>query len=75
MQRRRFKQILTFPDRLANEAARLRDEAERLPQGRSATSFSRRHGRRTTPSKWITGFGRLGCSRPSSGSLTTPRRA
>lgn len=33
MQRRRFKQILTFPDRLANEAARLRDEAERLPQG------------------------------------------
>jgi hypothetical protein len=33
MQRRRFKQVLTFPDRLANEAARLRDEADKLPPG------------------------------------------
>jgi hypothetical protein len=28
MQRRRFKDVLSFPDRLANEATRLREEAE-----------------------------------------------
>ena len=33
MQRRRFKHILSFPDRLAEEAERLRAEAEKLPQG------------------------------------------
>jgi hypothetical protein len=33
MQRRRFKNILTFPDRLANEAERLREEAETKPPG------------------------------------------
>ena len=31
MQRRRFKNILTFPDRLAQEAKRWRSEAEKLP--------------------------------------------
>jgi hypothetical protein len=30
MQRRRFKNVLSFPDRLANEASRLRKEAEAL---------------------------------------------
>jgi hypothetical protein len=33
MQRRRFKNVLSFPDRLANEASRLREEAEALPHG------------------------------------------
>jgi len=31
MQRRRFKNVLSFPDRLAYEAGRLREEAEALP--------------------------------------------
>ena len=33
MQRRRFDNTLTFPDRLANEAERLREEAETKPPG------------------------------------------
>jgi hypothetical protein len=33
MQRRRFKHILSFPDRLAEEAERLRAEAKKLPHG------------------------------------------
>jgi hypothetical protein len=33
MQRRRFKNILTFPDRLANEAERLREKAKTKPPG------------------------------------------
>ena len=33
MQRRRFKQILTFPERLDQEAERLRKEADKLPHG------------------------------------------
>ena len=33
MQRRRFRNVLSFPDRLAQEAERLRAEAEKLPQG------------------------------------------
>jgi hypothetical protein len=33
MQRRRFKNILTFPERLDQEAKRLRTEAEKLPHG------------------------------------------
>jgi hypothetical protein len=33
MQRRRFKNILTFPERLDQEAKRLRTEAARLPPG------------------------------------------
>jgi hypothetical protein len=33
MQRRRFKNVLSFPNRLANEAERLREEAEALPHG------------------------------------------
>jgi hypothetical protein len=33
MQRRRFKHILSLPDRLEQEAARLRAEAEKLPHG------------------------------------------
>jgi len=33
MQRRRFKNILSFPDRLDQEIERLRVEAEKLPSG------------------------------------------
>ncbi|HEV7217862.1 MAG TPA: hypothetical protein VGN39_03225 [Terriglobales bacterium] len=33
MQRRRFKNMLTFPERLDQEAKRLRIEAEKLPHG------------------------------------------
>jgi hypothetical protein len=33
MQRRRFKNTLTFPDRLAKEAERLREEAKTKPPG------------------------------------------
>ena len=33
MQRRSFKHVLSFPDRLTEEAERLRDEAEALPPG------------------------------------------
>ena len=33
MQRRRFKNILTFPERLDQEVKRLRAEAEKLPRG------------------------------------------
>ena len=33
MQRRRFKNTLTFPDRLTNEAKRLRQEAKTQPPG------------------------------------------
>lgn len=34
MQRRRFKNILSFPDRLDQEIERLRTEAEKLPIAR-----------------------------------------
>jgi hypothetical protein len=33
MQRRRFKNVQTFPDRLDQEVKRLREEAEKLPHG------------------------------------------
>jgi hypothetical protein len=33
MQRRRYKNILTFPERLDQEVKRLRIEAEKLPHG------------------------------------------
>lgn len=33
MQRRRFKNVLTFPERLEQEITRLRTEADKLPPG------------------------------------------
>ena len=33
MQRRRFKNVLTFPERLDQEAEQFRTEAEKLPPG------------------------------------------
>jgi hypothetical protein len=42
MQRRRFKNVLTFPDRLSKEAERLRQEAETKPPGRNKIVSSER---------------------------------
>ena len=42
MQRRRFKQTLTFPDRLANEADRFRHEAETKPPGQERDDLLRK---------------------------------
>jgi len=42
MQRRRFKNTLTFPDRLAMEAERLKQEAETKPPGQEQNELLRR---------------------------------
>jgi hypothetical protein len=42
MQRRRFKQILSFPDRLAHEAERLREEAKKMPHGKEREELLRK---------------------------------
>lgn len=42
MQRRRFKNILTFPDRLAKEAERLREEAKTKPPGQERDDLLRK---------------------------------
>jgi hypothetical protein len=46
MQRGRFQNILSFPDRLNQEAQRLREEAKKLPQGIEREMFLR-EARRT----------------------------
>ena len=42
MQRRRFKNTLTFPDRLAEEAERFRREAETKPPGQERDELLRK---------------------------------
>jgi len=42
MQRRSFKNTLTFPDRLEKEAQRLRQEAETKPAGRERDELLRK---------------------------------
>jgi hypothetical protein len=42
MQRRRFKQILSFPDRLAQKAERLREEAKKMPHGKEREELLRK---------------------------------
>jgi hypothetical protein len=42
VQRRRFKNVLSFPDRLAQEAERLRAEAEKLPLGTERQELERK---------------------------------
>jgi hypothetical protein len=42
MQRRRFKNTLTFPDRLAKDAERFRQEAETKPPGQERDSLLRK---------------------------------
>ena len=42
MQRRRFKNTLSFPDRLAKEAKRFRQEAESKPPGQERDDLLRK---------------------------------
>jgi hypothetical protein len=42
MQRRRYKNILTFPERLDQEVKRLRIEADKLPSGSERDQLLRR---------------------------------
>jgi len=48
MQRRRFKNILTFPERLDLEAKRLRTEAEKLPHDAERDELLRKARRAET---------------------------
>ncbi|MGY2907002.1 hypothetical protein [Bradyrhizobium sp. URHC0002] len=41
MQRRRFQDVLTIPDRLIEEAERLRTEAKKLPPGNERHELER----------------------------------
>ena len=42
MQRRHFRNVLSFPDQLSQEAERLRAEAERLPWGTERRELERK---------------------------------
>ena len=60
MQRRRFKQILSFPERLSQEAKRLRVEAEKLPHGTERDEFLRKARQAETAShvnEWLSSPG------------------
>lgn len=60
MQRRRFKHILSFPDRLAQEAERLRAEAEKLPRGHERDMLLRKVRQTETAAhvnEWLTSPG------------------
>ena len=48
MQRRRFKNILTFPERLDQEAKQLRTEAEKMPHGAERDELLRKARRAET---------------------------
>jgi hypothetical protein len=54
MQRRRFKNTLTFPDRLANEAERLRQEAETKPPGPERDALLRKARQADTAAQPLT---------------------
>jgi uncharacterized membrane protein len=56
MQRRRFKHVLSFPDRLSQEAERLRSEAEKLPHGAEREALERKARQADTAShidEWL----------------------
>jgi hypothetical protein len=60
MQRRRFKHILSFPERLGQEAERLRAEAEKLPQGTERDELLRKARQAETAShvnEWLSSPG------------------
>jgi hypothetical protein len=60
MQRRRFNQILTFPDRLNQEAERLREEAEKRPPGQEREMLLRKARQASTAlhiNEWLTSAG------------------
>jgi hypothetical protein len=59
MQRRRFKHILSLPDRLAEEAERLRAEAEKLPHGHQRDLLLRKARQTETAAhvnEWLMAF-------------------
>jgi hypothetical protein len=56
MQRRRFKNILTFPERLDQEVRRLQTEAEKLPPGDERDALLRKARQAETAahiSEWL----------------------
>jgi hypothetical protein len=60
MQRRRFKNTLTFPDRLAKEAERFRQEAETKPPGQDRDNLLRKARQAETAahiSEWLSSPG------------------
>jgi hypothetical protein len=60
MQRRRFKNILTLPDRLEEEATRLREEAEAKPPGQEREALLRKARQANTAARineWISSPG------------------
>jgi hypothetical protein len=60
MQRRRFKNTLTFPDRLGKEAKRLREEAETKPPGPERDALLRKARQADTAAhidQWISSPG------------------
>ena len=60
MQRRRFKNTLTFPDRLTKEAERLRQEAETKPPGQEREELLRKARQADTAARmdqWISSPG------------------
>jgi hypothetical protein len=60
MQRRRFKNILTFPERLDQEVKRLRTEAEKLPHGTERDALLRKARQAETAShmnEWLSSPG------------------
>jgi hypothetical protein len=60
MQRRRFKHVLSFPDRLANEGECLREEAEKLRHGPERETLLRKARQADTAlhvDKWLSSPG------------------
>lgn len=60
MQRRRFEQVLSFPDRLAEEIAHLRAEAEKLPPGEERHELERKARQAETAAhidEWLKSLG------------------
>jgi hypothetical protein len=57
MQRRRFKNVLTFPVDCGQEAQKLREEAEKLPRGKEREDLLRRARQAETAAhvnEWLT---------------------
>lgn len=60
MQRRRFKNILTFPERLDQKIQRLQTEAEKLPPGNERQELLRKARKAETAlniDKWVSSPG------------------
>ena len=53
MQLRRFKQVISFPDDLTQEAKRLRAEAEKLPLGMERHDLERKARQAETADEWL----------------------